>query len=186
MHTRLIKSILFAFRAFFLSSLFFLGTRCPCLAQTGKHVLDLCDVLHDFDRYAGKIIEVKGFYKSGREVVGLYGHDCKSPFVLDGVVRPSAVSIDISRSGKVGREAVDSVSIEKLWDTVDQHRPMVSRQGLQVIIRGRLNSMDEVQYYTDKDGNRRPLGCGHLNVFPAQIEVISVQVIDKFDGGKTR
>jgi len=101
---------------------------------------------------------------------------------LDGVVRPSAASINIPDSGRVGREVVDSVSVEKLQEAIDQHRRIASRPGLRLIVRGRLNTVDEPLSYIDKNGKRKRTGFGHLNVFPAQIELVSVQLVDKFEG----
>lgn len=164
-------------RAFLLGEILFLLGRLAVFAET-KRVLNLCEVLRDFDHHAGQVIEVEGDYIVGRESIGLY-EKCEPPITFAGVVVPTAVAVRFPQAMRIGDHAVDFDSLRRLREDVQQDRRRASGPGFRVVIKGRLNSADEISWYVDKSGQRRPMGFGHLSAFPFQIELIRVVSINK-------
>src|SRR6267154_1702783 len=126
-------------------------------SQTTKaiDVVSLCEVLHHYDQYAGKIIELEADYVVNREIVGLYGSNCIVPLVIDGARRPIAAAVRVPSTKVLDGATVNFRSIQKLRETAERNPQRASDKGIHVVIRGRLNAANEIPYYVNANGERR-------------------------------
>src|SRR5579862_3059084 len=56
-------------------------------------VLDVCDALQRIDQLDGKVIAVRGYYRFGKELGGLYGRNCPKKLILDRAERAQAFDL---------------------------------------------------------------------------------------------
>lgn len=136
----------------------------PVSAETPQG--DLCAVLQAVYQNDGRNIPVRGEYRYGAEIEGLYGENCSGVLNLRGATWPWAISIRwISASASQALKE----AIREQYETKRVCQVLVT-------LRGRIKSNQNNSSYVDRQGRRQWVGFGHLNVFPAQIEV------DSFDG----
>jgi hypothetical protein len=153
-----------------LSLLVFFGL-AGSAADSPPATKSLCDILLDYDKYQGTIIELEADYKRGRELQGLFEPGCSKPLIIRGTRWPMAVSLRFPDGGFVGGSPVNRDSFKALETAGNK---AADNKGLRVIVKGRLNSSSENRFYVNRDGQRKHLGFGHLGVFPYQIELVEV------------
>jgi len=142
----------------------------PVPAQAGNLlVLDICDALQKIDRLSGSVIAVRGYYRFGTELGGLYGRNCPKKLVLDGAERAQAFSLSFG-----------PMADDKELDAV-ANRMIVqknSREAIQVtvvgVIRARRADLTDIH-------GRKARMFGHLGIYPAQIIVQAIRDVSVID-----
>jgi hypothetical protein len=138
--------------------------------------LDLCVVAKDFDRYAGKLISVRGIYVSGAESTAMYGIACVTAPVFDETQRPVAAVLRRPRLAEIAGARVDVDSIKRLEHIGRESPRRDTNIEIRVEILGRLNSRREVPVY-EHEGRRYYMGFGHLGSFTFELTVVAVRNI---------
>jgi len=132
-------------------------------------VLDICDALQKIDRLNGSVVAVRGYYRFGMELGGLYGRNCGKKLILDGAVRAQA--FDLASDAIVDDKELDA-AVDKLIREKD------TRKAIQVtligVIRARRSDL------TGLDGCKARM-FGHLGIYPAQIAVQAVRDVTVID-----
>jgi hypothetical protein len=132
-------------------------------------VIGVCDALQRIDKLDGTVVAVRGYYRFGMELGGLYGRDCPKKLVLDRAERAQAFDLafaPMSAQTDLLR-AVNRLAEEKNV-----------RESIQAtfvgVIRARRADL------TDVDG-KKARRFGHLGVYPAQIVVRDVEDVSVND-----
>lgn len=131
----------------------------------------VCEVImNDPTRLNGRIIKVRGIIGGTDEGIWLVG-ECKTRLVTKGVTWSNDLSVYVNASDQsIVR------SWQKLGAKLDQLHANLRQDKVWVTIIGRLEtraSMDEEVQETSHGWV--PLGFGHMNGSPAEINVISVE-----------
>ena len=82
--------------------------------------------------------------------------------------------LDPRQPPAVDQTLIDPNSIDRFGDQLTDTFKMGIRGG-EIVVVGILKSRDEKLFYTDSKGERRRIGFGHLNAFPAEILVVNVR-----------
>jgi len=133
-------------------------------------VLDVCDALQQVDRLNGSDIAVRGYYRFGFELAGLYGRDCPKPLMLDGAQRAQAFYFED------GPNTVDHGELRSAADKLIQEQN--SRAAIQVTMIGRIRARRADLIDLDGRGARM---FGHLGVYPAEIVLREIREVSAID-----
>jgi hypothetical protein len=133
--------------------------------------LSVCEVLADDPtKLNGKVIAVRGLLVGTDEGAWLVG-DCKKHLVTSGYTWGDTLWIYVD---------VSDESIERSWrkmsDTLIQLHADPQRDRISVTVVGQLETRKSMDDEISQGPNGpRPMGFGHLNGAPAEINVISVR-----------
>ena len=149
--------------------------------QQETEPISVCDVLRDPVKYNGKMIAVRGFLISTDEGHWLNG-DCEEPLITNGYKWKSAIWPESPSS----RSALHKVAFEEDFEAETAMYAVRNREmkdprhdRLWVTYIGLLEtrqSMD-IEVFVRPNGERQPVGFGHLGGAPAQILIKTVKDI---------
>jgi hypothetical protein len=132
-------------------------------------VIEVCDALQSIDKLDGSVVAVRGYFRFGMELGGLYGRDCPKKLVLDRAQRAQAFDLTFAST------AVETELQTAVNRLIEEKNVRVAIQVTLVgVIRARRADL------TDIDGKKARM-FGHLGVYPAQIAVRSVQGVSIID-----
>jgi hypothetical protein len=146
--------------------------------QPEPEVLSVCDILRDPVQYNGKIIAVRGFLVSTDEGSWLHG-ECKEPLITNGYKWASMIWPESPTSGFALHKAPfeeDVLAQREMWATRD--REITDRRDrLWVTYIGLLETRPtmNLEVFVRPNGQRQPVGFGHLGGAPAQLLVKTVK-----------
>jgi hypothetical protein len=139
-------------------------------AQAGSLVvMDICDALQNIDKLSGSVVAVRGYYRFGMELGGLYGRNCPKKLVLDGATRGQA--FDLSYGPMVDDKALAAVANR----LIEEKNIRAAIQATVVgVVRARRPDLIDI------DGRKARM-FGHLGVYPAQIIVQALRDVSVVD-----
>jgi hypothetical protein len=138
--------------------------------QAGKvQVLDICDALQKIDKVSGSVIAVRGYYRFGTELGGLYGRNCPKKLVLDCAERAQA--FDLSYGPMVDDKELALVANRMIVEKNSREAIQVTVVG---VIRARRADLADIH-------GRKARLFGHLGVYPAQIIVHAIRDVSVID-----
>ena len=124
-------------------------------------VIEVCDALQRIDQLDGKVVAVRGYYRFGMELGGLYGRNCPKKLILDHTERAQA--FDLRFAPTVDQARLDDAASQLIGEKNVREAIQVTLVGVLKARRGDL---------IDIDGKKARM-FGHLGVYPAQIIVLS-------------
>jgi hypothetical protein len=132
-------------------------------------VIEICDALQRIDKLDGSVVAIRGYYRFGMELGGLYGRNCPKKLILDHAERAQAFDLAFA-------SMVDQAELQHAANRLIQEKNV--REAIQVTLVGviRARRVD----LTDIDG-RKARNFGHLGVYPAEIVVRGVQDVSVTD-----
>jgi hypothetical protein len=122
---------------------------------------------HESD-LSGAVTSVRGEYRQGREVSGLYG-DCGGRVLIAGASWPVAIHV-VAAADPFNDRRIDPSSLDKLRQA---YRSKCNNWRILATLMGRFRSAGSNSGYTSSNGEAMHMGFGHLGVFGAQIEIIA-------------
>jgi len=146
-------------------------TAAPAKAESLK-VVPICDLLRRLDKFAGKRVAVRGVYRFSMEVEGLYSEGCPKPLILDGAARAQALWTVFA--------VTSSEQTAHFMEATNGVKKGGERQAIHVTFIGALITRNpNLHRLGQRKGERM---FGHLGVFPAQLNVDSIEDITIEDG----
>jgi hypothetical protein len=133
-------------------------------------VRPVCDVLAHASEVRGQLLSVRGRYEETEEGIYLFG-DCKTRLSISGFVWPQEFyalflipqsSSLAEKPNSSSRAFVDSRLAPLLKNLKNTDR-------LWVTVTGRVESRKSFEIVEWGNGQKRPVGYGHLSLYPAQI-----------------
>jgi len=137
--------------------------------HSGPAVIKVCDTLQSIDKLDGSIVAVRGYYRFGMELGGLYGRDCPKKLILDRSQRAQAFDLAFASTA-------DQTELQRAAHRLIEEKNV--REAIQVTVVGVIRARRAD--LTDIDG-KKARTFGHLGVFPAQIVVRSVRDVSVID-----
>jgi hypothetical protein len=113
--------------------------------------LDVCDALQKIDQLDGSMVAVRGYYRFGIEVGGLYGRNCPKKLVLDRAERAQAFDLAFGAT-------VDDKKLAAATNRLIEERD--GRAAIQVTVIGMIRARRSD--LTDVNGRRAYSGQGRL------------------------
>jgi hypothetical protein len=132
-------------------------------------VLDICDALQKIDKLSGSVIAVRGYYRFGMELSGVYGRSCPKKLVLDGAERAQA--FELSYGPMVDEKELATVANRMIVEKNSHEAIRVTVVG---VIRARRADLSDIH-------GRKVRMFGHLGVYPAQIIVQAIREVSVTD-----
>lgn len=129
----------------------------------GQAALDVCSALQQLSHLDGQVVTIRGEYQAGREVSAIYGSGCAGRIAVDGGTWPWSINVVISPC---------SGFAERLRTVIAENRPKNWR--VIVTLTGQLRSAQNNPSYPARAPKARPMGFGHLGIWPAEILVTAV------------
>lgn len=132
-------------------------------------LIEVCDALQKIDKLDGSVVAVRGYYRFGMELGGLYGRSCPKKLVLDRAERPQAFDLAFA-------SMADQAELQRAANRLIEEKNV--REAIQVtlvgVIRARRADLTDIK-------GKKARNFGHLGIYPAQIVVRGVQDVSVID-----
>ena len=139
------------------------------VSRSRPAVIDICDALQKIDKLNGSVVAVRGYYRFGMELGGLYGRDCPKKLILNRSERAQAFDLGFA-------SMADRTELERAADRLIEEKNV--REAIQITVVGVIRARRAD--LTDIDGKKARM-FGHFGVYPAQIVVTGVQDLSVID-----
>jgi len=142
--------------------------------------LDVCDVLRDLGRYRGRVVAIRAELSDALRAL----KPCPEPLVTKGYRWPDAFAIDPSEEECATKRGGDVPAGEFLSQLRKAERASKGSEGrLAVTVIGRVLAREE---YVRVQTNYGLLanGYGHLNAFPAAVQIWVVRKPERLAGNE--
>jgi hypothetical protein len=156
-----------------------LATCAASVAYPQSSTLSVCSVIAGLRGYANRIVTVLGQLESGPEQLFLRGEGCQSPFVTEGYTWPSTLLLRYPGGPDTPVPLpfeADSPSIAAFQIALRQARARNELVVGCVQVTGMIQVREDYFITTRPNGQKRGHGFGHMNAFPAQLVIKSVDV----------
>ena len=139
------------------------------VSRSRPAVIEVCDALQRIDKLDGSVVAVRGYYRFGMELGGLYGRDCPKKLILNRSERAQAFDLAFAAM-------TDRTELERAADRLIEEKNV--REAIQITVVGVIRARRAD--LTDIDGKKARM-FGHLGVYPAQLVVTGVQDLSVID-----
>jgi hypothetical protein len=149
------------------------------MGRTPPRIVNLCEALQSAVALNMSEVVIRGYYRFGMELGGLYGRNCPKKLIIDGKERLQAFYLNYQRGVD---DAELAAAVHKMIAEKD------IRSAILVTVTGTLEAASHV--WTENIGplqiERQGRVFGHMGVYPAQIKVGSYRDVVLIDAPEFR
>jgi hypothetical protein len=146
--------------------------------RTPPKTIDLCEALQSAVEFNGREVVIRGYYRFGMELAGLYGRNCPKKLIIDGKERLQAFYLKYERR-------VDDAEL-----AAAAHKMMAEKNVRSAILVTVTGTLEAVSPVFENIGpllvERQGRVFGHMGVYPAQIKVASYRDVTLIDAPEFR
>jgi len=129
-----------------------------------KRVFSLCQLFQDLDAHDGRRVSVRGIYRFGREVAGLFVGSCEQRVMLDGHEVVPHIVLDFSTKTDALDQAVADAKMKP--------------NAITLAVTGTLRTQSGAPYIGKDSKQYKARMFGHLGAFPAKLLVETIDQIE--------
>jgi hypothetical protein len=154
-----------------------------CAQADQQRTISVCDLLSHVDGYRDKEVHVRGELREGPEEFALYGDNCRGGLITNGHAWPVAVWITPPDGTPAGRVdfSMDEKAVQALKTKLQSERAAGRRGKVLVTLVGKVEVRKKLFGGPNATGNWIGNGFGHLNAYPGQLVIRTVENVEIFE-----